>query len=29
MGAALSNVMFAMLLGAVTLYLIAFPEEEA
>ncbi len=29
MGAALSNVMFAMLLGAVTIYLISFPGEEA
>jgi multiple sugar transport system permease protein len=29
MGAALSNVMFAMLLAAVTIYLIAFPAEEA
>jgi multiple sugar transport system permease protein len=28
MGAALSNLMFAMLLGAVTIYLIAFPGEE-
>jgi multiple sugar transport system permease protein len=29
MGAALSNVMFAMLLAAVTIYLIVFPSDEA
>jgi multiple sugar transport system permease protein len=29
MGAALSNVMFAMLLAAVTIYLIVFPSEES